>query len=73
MPKSVKHRSFTVRMPIETYLEVASLALAEEVPMNNKVNQLVRLGLGKHISLDQAIKRLLGEKIMLEENTDGKA
>lgn len=58
-----KHRSFTLRVPTEVYLEMAALAQGEGVFLNQKANQLILLGLGKHISLDAALRRLIGTAI----------
>lgn len=76
MPKnpqpSETHRSFTVRIPISMYLQIGQLAQEEESNINAKVNQLLALGLGKHISLDAALRRLLVNK-MTEDGNDGQA
>lgn len=55
----IKFRSFTIRVPDDLYLEMAEAAQSDDVPLNHKANQLLRLGLGKHISLDLAVRRLL--------------
>lgn len=52
-------RSLTIRVPVEIYLEVAALAQADDKHLNTKFNELIRLGLGKHVSLDAALLRLL--------------
>lgn len=57
------HRSFTVRVPESLYNTVGDLAIAEGVATNVKVNQLLRLGLGEHISLDAALARLLKKEV----------
>lgn len=54
-----RFRSFTIRVADELYLEMAEAAQADGVPLNHKANQLLRLGMGKHISLDLAVRRLL--------------
>jgi len=62
MPKSSDtdtHRSFTVRVPLALYLEIAQLAQDEGTNLNKKVTQLVLLGMGKHISLNDALRHLL--------------
>lgn len=61
---SKKFRSFTIRVPDEVYLEMALAAQSDEVPLNQKANQLIRLGLGKHISLDAAVRRLITRTIV---------
>jgi hypothetical protein len=58
------HRSLTVRLPSEVYFQVASLAQADEQNLNSKFNQLILLGLDRHISLDAALRRLLGTAVV---------
>ena len=60
------YRSFTIRVPDELYLEMAEAAQADDLPLNQKANQLLRLGLGKHISLQEAIAKLLTGRIVEE-------
>lgn len=64
------HRSFTVRVPMSLYLEITQLAEEEETNINKKVTQLIRLGMGKHISLNDALRHLL-VKTMTEEPNSG--
>lgn len=54
-----EHRSFTVRVPLSLYVRIGDLASADGVFVNQKVNQLIRLGMGEHVNLDQAVARLL--------------
>lgn len=68
---SKKFRSFTIRVPDEVYLEMATAAQSDEVPLNQKANQLIKLGLGKHISLDQALRQLLGRTMTGEVHVGG--
>lgn len=56
------HRSFTLRVEVPFYLELAELANKEGLPLNQLANRLLRLGLGQHISLDEALRRLLMER-----------
>lgn len=67
MPKEQKthepHRSFTVRIPESLYGRIGDMANAEKVFLNAKVNQLLVLGLGEHISLDAALARLLTKEV----------
>lgn len=67
MPKTTTpkepHRSFTVRVPESLYNTIGDLANAEGVHVNVKVNQLLRLGLGQHVSLDAALARLLRKEV----------
>lgn len=65
MPKDTKeeHRSFTVRVPLSLYAKIGDLASADGVFVNQKVNQLIRLGMGEHINLDQAVARLLKKEM----------
>lgn len=66
-----EHRSLTIRVPSEVYFEVASLAQADEQNLNGKFNQLISLGLGRHISLDAALRRMI--KCALVEGDDNAA
>lgn len=59
-------RSFTIRVPDDLYLEMASAAQADGVALNQKANQLLKLGLGKHVSLQEAIARLLTNRVLEE-------
>lgn len=65
MPKDSKeeHRSFTVRVPLSLYEKIGDLASSDGVFVNQKVNQLIRLGMGEHINLDQAVARLLKKEM----------
>lgn len=66
-----EHRSLTIRVPSDVYFEVASLAQADEQNLNGKFNQLIILGLGRHISLDAALRRMI--KCSLVEGEDNEA
>jgi predicted HicB family RNase H-like nuclease len=66
-PSSETHRSFTVRVPMSLYLRLAEMAQADGVFINQKANQLLRLGMGQHVSLDQALARLIKEKMEGDE------
>lgn len=59
-----KFRSFTVRVDEQLYLDMAMAAQADGIPLNQKANQLFRLGLGKHVSLQEAIARLLTNQVV---------
>lgn len=52
-------RSFTVRVPMDTYLQLCELAQGENVYLNKKVNQLLQIGMGKHVKLDDMLLRLI--------------
>jgi len=54
-----EHRSFTVRIPESLYTEIGDLANADGMFVNTKVNQLIRLGLGRHVDLNAALARML--------------
>lgn len=58
-----EHRSFTVRVPLSLYEQIGDLATADGVFVNQKVNQLLRLGMGHHVNLDQALARLLHREV----------
>ncbi len=63
------HRSFTVRVPIPLYLKMGQLAQDEGSNLNQKVNQLLTLGLGEHVSLDAALRRLLVSQVASSGDT----
>lgn len=63
---SESHRSFTVRVPIATYLQMGQLAQDEGTNLNHKVNQLLLLGMGKHVSLDAALRRMVTNAVTAE-------
>lgn len=58
------HRSFTLRVPIDFYLELAAKAQAEDIALNQLANRLLRLGLDKHVTLDQALKSMIMDRIV---------
>jgi len=62
-----KYRSFTIRVPTDLYLKIANEAQNDGVYLNQKANQLIRLGLGEHISLDAALRAMLMEKVSQPE------
>lgn len=64
------HRSFTVRVPLALYLEISQLARDEDTNLNKKVTQLIRLGMGKHISLNDALRHLLVTQMTEDTETD---
>jgi predicted DNA-binding ribbon-helix-helix protein len=61
------HRSFTLRVETPFYLELAEKAQAEGIPLNQLANRLLRLGLGKHISLDAALRNMLMDRIVRDD------
>ena len=60
------HRSLTIRVPVDTYLEVAELASADGENLNSKFNHLILLGLDKHVSLDAALLRLIKGAVLTD-------
>jgi predicted DNA-binding ribbon-helix-helix protein len=64
---SRSHRSFTLRVETPLYLELAEKAQAEGIPLNQLANRLLKLGMGKHISLDSALRSLLMERVIRED------
>jgi len=58
------HRSFTLRVETPFYLELAEQAQKEGIPFNQLANRLLRLGQGKHISLDSALRSLIMERVV---------
>lgn len=67
---AVETRSFTIRVPLETYFELSRLATNDNENLNSKVNHVIQLGLGKHISLTQALNRLLRNAVVDRESGD---
>lgn len=61
------HQSFTIRVPVALYIEMGQLAQAEGSNLNKKANQLLMLGLDKHVSLDAALRSLLIKTITEKE------
>jgi hypothetical protein len=64
------HRSFTIRVPLERYIEMSDLAKADNTNLNAKVNELLTLGLGRNVSLEEAIARLLKREVSKDKNND---
>jgi len=56
-------RSFTVRVPLSLYTKLADSARADGVFINQKANQLLRLGMGESVNLTDAIVRLLANQV----------
>lgn len=63
-----KFRSFTIRVTEDVYLEMATAAQADNVALNKKANDLLRLGLGKHVDLTTALRTLLMDKVLEAPN-----
>jgi hypothetical protein len=63
-------RSFTVRVPAELYLEICECSTEDDVPINVKVNQLIKLGLGKQVSLNEALRKMVMKLITEDEHHD---
>lgn len=61
------HQSFTIRVPVALYVQVAQMAQDEGVNLNKKINQLIKLGLGESINLNDALRALLQK--MTSEDT----
>lgn len=51
--------SFTIRVPRDIYLELLECSSTDGVPMNVKVNQLLRLGLDKQVDLTETLLRMV--------------
>lgn len=52
-------RSFTVRVPYEIYLQICDIAQRDGKKLNTKVNELIQIGLGRIISVEDALKEML--------------
>lgn len=61
------HRSFTLRVGTDFYLELAEMAQNEGIPLNQLANRLLRLGMGKHISLNDALRSMLMDRIVQQD------
>lgn len=60
------HRSFTLRVDTPFYLELAKTAQSEGIPLNQLANRLLRLGMGKHIDLTDALRSIIMDKVVAE-------
>lgn len=58
------HHSFTLRVPSDFYLELASKAQGEGIALNQLANRVLRLGWGKHVDIDAAIRSLLLDRMI---------
>jgi hypothetical protein len=63
-----EYRSFTVRVPMSRYLEMSQRARRESKALNATVNELLTLGLGGAIQLDEALARLIRQAVVEGEN-----
>lgn len=72
MPDSPRqtHRSFTVRVPMSRYIKITDLADESNSNINTKVNELIELGLGENIKIEEILVRLLRRHIADEGTTD---
>lgn len=64
MSSKVTHRSFTLRVPTDFYLELAEVAQGEDIALNQLANRLLRLGLGKHVDLTEALKSMIMDRVV---------
>lgn len=62
-PTPEKHRSFTVRVPMHRYLQLSEMAVKEGLHLNQKVNEVLALGLGEHVKLDKILGRMIKNQI----------
>lgn len=66
MPEKSPHRSFTIRIPLSLYVEIAELAREDDVSINVKVGQFIRLGMGESINVNDKIMDLIRRKLLPE-------
>lgn len=59
-------RSFTVRVPLELYLQLGQIAQSEGSDVNALVNRLIKMGLGERESLLTLIQRLVNAEVSRE-------
>lgn len=64
------HRSFTIRVPHQRYIEMSDLAKKDNTNLNAKVNELLTLGLGRNVKIEEAIARLLKREVV-KDRDDG--
>lgn len=64
-------RALSIRVPTDVYCSVATLAQEEGVDLNQKLNELIRIGLGEHKSLTEALHTMVRKHML--ETTDATA
>lgn len=60
----VPHRSFTVRIPVDLYCEIADQASKEGVSINQKVGQFIRLGMEGMVDINARIVELIEKNLL---------
>lgn len=71
MAKEITHQSFTVRVPIDLYVQIAEMARKDDNKyLNHKVNELLQLGIARDIDLNERIAKFLRTNILPQESTD---
>lgn len=70
MADKVPHRSFTVRIPVELYCEIAEEAREEGISINAKVGQLLRVGMAEAIDLNERLDQLIRDRLLPELKKD---
>lgn len=58
-PPATSRRSFTVRLPVDRYLEIMAIAQKEGCDVNRVVARLIDAGLGHHVKFEEALRSLL--------------
>lgn len=69
-PPRDSFRSFTLRVPLSLYVQLADAAHAEGIFLNQKVNQLIKLGMGRNVDINDALARLLKTEVVKEVTND---
>lgn len=64
------HRSFTVRVPMSRYLQLADLAQKDNTNLNVKVNELLILGMDRAVDVDKAIASFVKRAIIDQKTKD---
>ena len=59
---STEFRSFTIRVPIELYMEISDAARADGVFLTHKATQLLRIGLNAETNMSYLLARLIKEE-----------
>lgn len=60
-------RALSIRVPSDLYCQIAALAQEEGLDLNNKINELIRMGLGENKSLTDALHKMVKRHLLEEE------
>lgn len=57
------HRSFTLRVPVDFYLKMGSIAQEEDVPLNHVANRLLKLGMNRDMDIQKHARLQLIDQV----------